>query len=141
MAAWLHGVVLTLVALSVTLSIFNGIASPLLFWGTVPLVIMWGVSAIRVRKQPALKLDADNVYWSDLLFPWLYRSNPRSQFKRLERTVVDGQIVRYVAYTHDGDEVLLPTAPRIEHAADVEALDTFMRQHFAELLPAPQGAA
>lgn len=138
MAAWLHGVVLAVAALSLVLAMTQGMASMPLLWSAVPVTIMWLVSALMVSKRPALKLEADRVWWTGVLFPWHYQNRPRSQIKRLERTVVDGQIVRYVAHTHDGDELLLPTAPRLEHTADVAALDAFMQQHFADLLSIPR---
>lgn len=141
MANWSHGAFLSLAALSFGLAFANGIGSAPWLWSAAPVTVMWVVSAIMVHRKPALKVDADNVYVGRLVLPWLYQIRPRSQLKWLERKVVDGQIVRYVAHTHEGDELLLPSAPRIEHVDDVAALDSFMQQHFADLLTAPKATA
>ena len=142
MANWTHGAFLSLAALSFGLAFVNGIGLPPLFWSSALSTALMALAAVMVHKKPALKVDAASVYLGKLLFfPWHYQRRPRSQLKWLERKVVDGQIVRYVAHTHEGDELLLPTAPRIEHVDDVAALDTFMQQHFADLLTAPKATA
>ncbi|MFZ5843442.1 MAG: hypothetical protein ACOY3E_11155 [Pseudomonadota bacterium] len=104
-------------------------------------ILIWLVSLYLLLTKAAIRVDGQQVHF--VVSPWygFQQSLQKARISRLERRVIDGQIIRYVAVLDDGQEVLLPPAPWLHERQAVIELDAFMKHQFPGLLSTPQAAA
>ena len=134
----IHALVLLLLGAVAIASIYQGSGVGVMIPGSI---LIWLVSLYLLLSKAAIRVDGQQVHF--VVSPWYGFSQTLQieRISRLERRVVEGQIVRYVAVLDDGQEVLLPPAPWLHETQAVIALDAFMKHHFADRLSTAQAAA